>query len=84
MKLIYEWKGGKLFLKQNGAKIITVAFDADKNVNDAVINNEKQIISTLRAEGFLIATAEWDMSLGKGLDDLLVAGYKPRFKLYKN
>ena len=72
------------FLKQKGTKIIIVAFDADKNVNDAVLNNEKQTISTLRAEGFSIATAEWDMSLGKGLDDLLVAGYKPRFKLYKN
>lgn len=76
---------GKRFidvLKERGTKLLIVAFDADKAINDAVLKNEQQTIDILRKEGFLIASAEWDIRNGKGLDDLLRNGFTPRYKLY--
>lgn len=70
-------------LKDWGTKIIIVAYDADKAVNDAVLANEQQTLKLLRENGFAIATAEWNMENGKGLDDLLKNGYTPRYRLYE-
>ena len=69
------------FLRQKGTKIIIIAYDADKATNAAVYNAEKRVVEALQKEGFMVALAEWDPILGKGLDDILVKGFRPKFSL---
>ena len=69
-------------LKMNGCNIIVVAFDADKTKNATVLDREHKTVEAMRQEGFIIGVASWDISLGKGIDDLLAAGYKPHYEVY--
>ena len=74
---------GKRFidiLKERGTKILILTFDVDKSDNDDVFKNEQQTLAVLKEEGFIIASAEWDESNGKGIDKLLRNGFNPRFK----
>ena len=68
------------YMKEYGAQLIVVAFDADKATNEKVLDSEKKTIEVLLAEGFSIAVANWDSSIGKGIDDLLVRGGKPYYE----
>lgn len=82
-KLLMKGKIGERpvdVLKQNGCKIIVVAFDADKATNATVLAREQQTVDALKAEGFTLGVASWDINLGKGIDDLLAAGYKPGYE----
>ena len=68
-------------LKAKGVSIIIVAFDADREVNKRVMAAQEATIKALKKEGFMVGIAEWDMKLGKGLDDLLANGHKPQYVL---
>lgn len=68
------------FLKEKGTKLVIVAFDADKTVNDSVLRQEEQTFKRLKEEGFTIGCAEWDMAYGKGIDDLLKNGHEPVYR----
>lgn len=82
-KLLKGKKGERIIdrLKQRGVEMFIVAYDADKAVNEKVLQQQNNIVEALKKEGFFMATAEWDMCLGKGIDDLLAAGHKPGFQL---
>ena len=66
-------------LKAMGIQYLVIAFDADKTVNADVLAKEQQTVAAVKEEGMFIGAAEWDINLGKGLDDLLAAGYKPTY-----
>lgn len=70
-------------LKRKGVKILIIAFDADKSQNEAVLKAEQHTIKLLKNEGFIIGIANWPISWGKGLDDILVKGYRPTYDLAK-
>ena len=82
-KLFSGKKGERLIdmLAAAGVKMFVVAYDADKAVNKAVMRQQENLICKIKEEGFMVATAEWDGRNGKGLDDLLAAGYKPGYEL---
>ena len=61
-------------LKAHGNRAIIVAYDADKNHNEAVLKAQNGLVDALSEMGFGIAIAEWDEAKGKGLDDFLVNG----------
>lgn len=73
-------------LKEKGVKVLIIAYDNDKYKNEAVMKNQNQIIEALREEGLIIGLAEWDSwyengkEKGKGLDDILLAGKRPRYE----
>lgn len=67
-------------MRKKGARVAVIAFDADKAVNNMVMQCHDQLAQILKANGFLVFSAEWDMSIGKGIDDLLAAGQLPKFK----
>lgn len=67
------------YLRNKGTKIILIAYDADKATNEAVFKAEQRVVEALQKEGFMVALAEWDGSIGKGIDDILVKGYRPSF-----
>lgn len=69
------------YLKSIGVQIIIIAFDADFRTNEAVFSNQQKAVQIFKDEGFQIGIAEWDSELGKGLDDILVGGNKPSFRL---
>lgn len=69
------------FLKEKGTQVIIIAFDADKTINMAVLEAEKNTVELLKKEGFTIGIGEWDISWGKGLDNILLKNYRPKYKL---
>lgn len=60
-----------------GVRMFIIAFDKDKYQNNKVMEQQKVIMKALHDEGFIIGLAEWDSYCGKGMDDVLVNGYKP-------
>ena len=71
----------KLWAK--GVRLFIIAFDADKESNEAVMKAEKAAIEMIRAEGYYVGSAEWHTEHGayKGLDDLLAMGFKPSYSV---
>lgn len=67
--------------KELGTKVFIIAFDADKSSNAAVIKAEKRAIGILKEAGLFVGLAEWDASIGKGIDDILVKGHRPSFSV---
>lgn len=61
--------------------IFVVAFDADKHTNKTVMSYQEALVKELKENGCAAATADWDISLGKGIDDLLCRGCIPEFNL---
>ena len=70
-------------MRKKGAKVAVIAFDADKAINPMVMRCFEKLAELLKEQGFKTYSAEWDMSYGKGVDDLLAAGKLPRFKEVK-
>lgn len=68
-------------LKRSGVRLAIVAYDADKETNKTVLDNQDELVDSLRNEHIYVAVAEWDIATGKGLDDLLVKGGKPSYEL---
>lgn len=69
-------------LKSQGCLFIVVAFDADKSTNATVLDRERKTVEALREEGFTLGVASWDISLGKGIDDLIAKGHRPEYEIY--
>ena len=67
-------------MKQKGYKKVIVAFDADRYRNEMVMRCMNGLISMLKEEGFHVFIADWNEANGKGLDDLLAAGYLPAIR----
>ena len=67
-------------MKQRGYKTVIVAFDADRYRNEMVMRCMNGLISLMKEEGFSVYLADWNEADGKGLDDLLAAGYLPAIK----
>ena len=69
------------YLKSKGCKTIIIAYDADKTINEAVLNYEKRLIELIHEYGFCIAVADWNIGFGKGLDDISKVGVRPNYSL---
>jgi len=60
---------------------VIVAFDADKKNNEYVRLYENNLINALKEIRIKTAEAYWNLSLGKGIDDLLKNGHSPKYKI---
>ena len=83
-KLVEKKRGGLTpldHLKHNGAKVAVIAFDADKETNPMVRKSQDELGKILKANGFKVFSAEWNINNGKGIDDLLSHGILPSFKV---
>lgn len=60
-----------------GVNNIVVAYDADKETNQMVLNAEAGFVNLLTEKGFRVFVADWDINIGKGIDDLLRNGGTP-------
>lgn len=73
-----NWRPALPVLKALGCKTVRLAFDADANHKPEVARPLLDCAETLATEGYAVEIERWDEADGKGLDDLLVAGKKPR------
>jgi len=76
---VNSWRRVPKFVRQLGASIIRLAYDADASKNLHVAQSLSQLANHLRDEGGLVVELEvWDLADGKGIDDLFAAGKSPR------
>lgn len=71
------------YLSGKGCRMIIIAYDADKYVNEAVLMYEKKLVELLTSKNFQIALAFWNPGFGKGLDDILSIDVRPNYELVK-
>lgn len=71
------------FLKSRGCRILIIAYDSDKYVNQSVLMYEDKIIEFLSSQDFCIGVAFWNPGFGKGLDDILSINIRPNYELVK-
>ncbi len=77
---VNAWEGSGLLdaLKKHSVAEATIAFDADLAANKWVARSAWKLHRALRRAGITTQFAAWSLEDGKGLDDLLVAGKKPK------
>lgn len=61
----------------SGAMSVVVAYDADKENNRMVLSAQNGFVELLKERGFRVLIADWDINIGKGIDDLLRNGGVP-------
>ena len=71
------WRQALLVLRQMNPETIYLAFDADCRDNYNVARALQNTAVALLTEGFNIILETWPIERGKGIDDLLAAGYAP-------
>ena len=69
------------YLKAMGCKIVIIAYDADKTINEAVLFYEGRLIHLVHEYGLQVAVANWNLGFGKGFDDILKVGVRPNYSL---
>jgi putative DNA primase/helicase len=65
---LMDWKGRE----------VIITFDADAQTNDNVKRNIRELGKELSKRGALVYAVGWELSLGKGIDDVLVKHGKQR------
>lgn len=76
---VNSWRKAISTALELGAVEILVAFDADARTNPHVAAPMAELFRELKHHaGFSVSVEHWDASQGKGLDDLLASGGKPR------
>ena len=71
------------YLYAKGCRVIVIAYDSDKCVNEAVLMYETRLAQLLMGRGFQIALAGWNPGFGKGLDDILALNVRPTYELVR-
>lgn len=71
------------YLKSRGCRILIIAYDSDKYINQSVLMYEDKIIEFLSSQDFHIGVAFWNPGFGKGLDDILSINIRPNYELVK-
>lgn len=67
------------YLHSIGCQKIATAFDADKLVNNSVLQCENHLIDAIKKAGFETYICKWNFGFGKGLDDILLLGILPEY-----
>ena len=75
---VSQWRMAIPLLRKLGAREVLVAFDADYRTNPHVQRSVAQCLDALVAEGYSVSQETWDPGIGKGIDDVLVAGGRCR------
>ncbi len=77
---VSTWRTALPVIQQLQPRQIRLAFDADWRINPQVAYALAQSAFALMKTGFEVMVEVWDMTRGKGIDDLLAAGNAPTCK----
>lgn len=77
---VSAWKPLLPALKRWGTKRVVTAFDMDWDYNPQVKDQLLQLETALVRNGYEVDRAVWDIQRGKGIDDLLAAGFSPQIR----
>jgi hypothetical protein len=71
------WRKALPILQSLGIQLVLLAFDADWRSNPHVAQALRQAAFAMVQAGYEMQVEDWAPALGKGIDDLLVAGHTP-------
>ena len=74
---VNNWSSALPVLEGLEAETVRLAFDADMQTKPHVARCCLECASTLRDRGYTVLVETWDISQGKGIDDLLAGGGVP-------
>lgn len=57
--------------KKKGVKEIRIALDMDRIYNSVVMESIEKIKKMVKEAGLIATVLEWDIRMGKGIDDFL-------------
>lgn len=77
---VNSWSAIMPVLKELGTKQVTIAFDMDMLSNEQVKMSIQHLLQALKNERFVINYAVWNVSDGKGIDDLFANYKKPQIR----
>ncbi len=75
---VSSWRATLPVLEKLGAETVHLAFDADAKENEHVSRALQAVFGALEERGHGVKLEAWHPELGKGIDDLLVAGHRPQ------
>ncbi len=75
---VSSWRAALPVLEKLGAETVHLAFDADARENEHVSRALQAAFGALEEQGYGVVLEAWRPELGKGIDDLLVAGHRPQ------
>ena len=72
-------KAGMEMVDKSGTAGVIIALDEDSDdtTRGLVDTSRQELVQQCLARGLAVRVARWDGTLGKGIDDLLLAGYQP-------
>lgn len=81
---VANWRGICQVLQELGAKKVITAYDFDDKPKtvEIVRHHLKAMLADLKVAGFIVEKAWWPKVKGKGIDDLLMAGFKALVRQY--
>ena len=68
-------------LKKRGVELFVIAYDADKYEKKEVLSALNTLYERMENEGVRFAVADWNPHIAKGIDDLIMLGLNPSYKL---
>ena len=83
-KLFEPEEGGASIMEQlsaEGVRLVVVAYDADKESNEAVASAEQGLLKELFNHGFTVGRTMWNQAFGKGIDDSIMEGVMPQISV---
>lgn len=75
-----HWRKALPTLKQIETRTVWLSFDADARQNPHVAASLQRALQGITSEGFKAAVEVWPKEYGKGIDNVLAAGYKPELR----
>jgi len=74
------WRAGLPLVRKTCPERVVVAYDADLRTNEFAAQQERALVRELLDWGCRVFLARWDPALGKGIDDLLAGGGRPKIE----
>jgi hypothetical protein len=72
------WRAALPVLRHLQPRQVWLAFDADWRTNPVVARALASAATAITTHGWTVAVEVWQPSEGKGIDDVLAAGHRPR------
>jgi hypothetical protein len=77
---VNAWRLALSILEQLQPKTVLLAWDADWRHNPHVAYSLGECAKCLNKQSFCVQMEDWSPDQGKGIDDILLAGHRPKVR----